>query len=231
MSKENTSTKKGNKKYFAFGILILCLALVGVGFLGSLAIDGIKGLLNDDAKKAEYEEYLYPVVMLDPEIFDDVTKADMEDLLNASILSLLADNENSPYDFEFVEGETSGLAIEQETVEQAFSALFGTDVQPVHQSVECSTCVFEYQNASQRYVIPLTGYDPAYLPRVIEIDKSGEGTIALTVGYIAYGDWEVSESEYTQPEPVKYRKITLRENDDSYYVSAIQNADATKVTQ
>lgn len=222
---------RNNKKYFVFGVLIICLALVGVGFLGSLAFDGIKTLANDDAKKAEYEEFLSPVVMLDPEIFDDVTKADMEDLLNASILSLLSDNENSPYDFEFVEGETSGLAIPQETVEQAFISLFGTDVQPAHQSVECSTCVFEYQNAAQRYVIPLTGYDAAYLPEVIEIDKSGEGAVALTVGYVAYGDWETGDDGYTQPEPVKYRKITLRENGDSYYVSAIQNADATKVAK
>lgn len=235
MSQDNKAKvfkTKNHKKSFAFGVVIICFALVGVVFLAMYAVNGVETLFNNDAKKAEYEDFLYPVVMLDPEVFDDVTTADMSDLLAAAILSLLSEDENSPYDFEFVEGETSGLAIPQETVEKAFVDLFGTDAQPVHQSVECSTCVFEYQSASARYIIPLTGYDPAYLPRVLEIDKAREGTVALTVGYIAYGDWEVSEdNEYTRPEPAKYRKITLRETESGYYVSAIQNTGASRVAK
>ena len=231
MSEVTKTENKNQKKYFAFGIVIICLALAGLISLGSLAVESLKGISNEDKRKAEYEKFLAPVVMLDPELFDDVTNADMEDLLNASILSILADNESTPYDFDFVEGETSGIAIPKEIVESKFVTLFGTDVKPEHQSVECSTCVFEYQNAANRYVIPLTGYDPAYVPDVTEIDKSGEGAVALTVGYIAYGDWELSENKFTQPEPVKYRKITLRINETGYYVSAVQNSDATRVTK
>lgn len=235
MSQENTNIKtekRGQRGSFALGLIIICFALIGVAFLVMQAVGGVRSVFNDDARKAEYEAFLYPVVMLDPEVFDDVTTADMTDLLASSILSLLSDEKNSPYEFEFVEGETSGLAIPKDVVEKAFTTIFGTDVQPVHQSVECSTCVFEYQAAAGRYVIPITGYDPAYLPDVIEIDKSREGTLALTVGYIAYGDWQVNESnEYAQPEPAKYRKITLRETESGYYISAIQNADASKVTK
>ena len=167
--------------------------------------------------------------MLDPDTFDDVTKADMDDLLTSSILSLLTDSENNPYNFEFVEGTTSGLAIPQATVEEAFVKLFGSEVKPAHHSVECSTCIFEYQSASKRYVIPITGYDPAYTPKVIDLKKTKEGTVELTVGYIAYNDWETDEAEdFTSPEPAKYRKITLRRADSEYYVSAIQNTEVTK---
>lgn len=231
MAGENSKKKSSKKGSFALGIIIILFALIGVGFAASLAVDAIKNFTNSDSQKSEYEKYLYPVVMLDPDVFDDVTNANMKDLLNASILSLLTDSESSPYDFDFVEGEVSGLAIPQKTVEKAFAALFGTDVTPVHQSVECSTCVFEYQSASQRYIIPLTGYDPAYSPRVIEIEKSREGAIVLTVGYIAYGDWEVNENKaFTETQPAKYRKITLRETGSSYYVSAIQSVDMTQFT-
>lgn len=223
--------KKKRGGFFALGIVIICFALVGAVFLGGLAVGGIKSLGGKEKKKEEYEKFLYPVVMLDPDVFDDVTNANMEDLLNAAILSVLTSDESSPYDFDFVEGETSGMAVPQETVEKAFSALFGTDVTPVHQSVECSTCVFEYQSAAKRYIIPITGYDPAYSPRVEDIKKSKEGAIELTVGYIAYGDWEVNEDKnFVKTEPAKYRKITLRQTDSGYYVSAIQNADMTKLT-
>lgn len=223
--------KKKRGGFFALGIVIICFALVGAVFLGGLAVGGIKSLGGKEKKKEEYEKFLYPVVMLDPDVFDDVTNAKMEDLLNAAILSVLTSDEATPYDFDFVEGETSGMAVPQETVEKAFSSLFGTDVAPVHQSVECSTCVFEYQSAAKRYIIPITGYDPAYTPRVEDIKKSREGAVELLVGYIAYGDWEVNEDKsFTKPEPAKYRKITLRKTDLGFYVSAIQNADMSKLT-
>ncbi len=229
MSQENMEVKKktrSHKSSFALGLVIICFALVGVVSVVMYAVGGVQTLFNQEAQKAEYEDFLYPVVMLDPEVFDDVTAADMEDLLAASILSLLAEDENSPYDFEFVEGEVSGLAIPETTVNEAFAKLFGTDTKPEHRSVECSTCLFEYQSAAARYVIPLTGYDPAFLPDVTEIDKNREGTVALTVGYVAYGDWQVNEeNSFAQPEPAKYRKITLRKTESGYYVSAIQNAD------
>ena len=223
--------EKKHGGFFALGIVIICFAVAGAVFLGGLAVGGIKSLTGKEKQKKEYEKFLYPVVMLDPNIFDDVTNANMEDLLNAAILSLLTADDSSPYDFDFVEGETSGMAIPQETVEKAFSSLFGTDVTPIHQSVECSTCVFEYQSAAKRYIIPITGYDPAYSPQVEDIKKSKEGAIELTVGYIAYGDWEVNEDKsFAKTEPAKYRKITLRQTDSGYYVSAIQNADMTKLT-
>ncbi len=232
MSQENNTVnkkKRGHKGAFALGLVIICFALIGVVSVVMYAVGGAQSLFNNEAKKSEYEEYLSPVVMLDPEVFDDVTKADMTDLLAASILSLLSEDENNPYNFEFVEGETSGIAIPEETVDKAFAELFGNEIKPEHQSVECSTCVFEYYNATERYIIPLTGYDPAYVPDVVEIDKNREGTIALTVGYIAYGDWEIGEDNgYTQPEPAKYRKITLRETESGYYVSAIQNSEVLK---
>ena len=232
MSQENIEAKKksrSHKSSFALGLVIICFAIVGIMSVVMYAVGGVQSLFNQEKQKAEYEDFLYPVVMLDPEVFDDVTTADMEDLLAASILSLLSEEESNPHDFPFVEGEVSGLAIPEATVNKAFAELFGTDIKPEHRSVECSTCVFEYQSSAARYVIPLTGYDPAFLPDVMEIDKNHEGSVALTVGYVAYGDWQVNEdNSFTQPEPAKYRKITLRKTESGYYVSAIQNAEVTQ---
>lgn len=231
MDENSTSSKKEKKggAAFAAGIIIICLALVGIFFLGELGYEKIRSAADNSKEKAEYETFLYPVIMLDPDTFDDVTNADMDDLLVSSILSLLTDSDKNPYDYEFVEGQTSGMAIPQATVEKAFERLFGTEVKPAHHSVECSTCIFEYQSASKRYVIPITGYDPAYTPRVTQLKKTREGTIELTVGYIAYNDWAADENnDFSQPEPAKYRKITLRRSDSGYYVSAIRNADVAK---
>ena len=227
---ETSAKKKGSGAAFIVGIIIVCLALAGTFFLGRLGYEKIKTLTDNSEEKQQFETYLYPVIMLDPDTFDDITNADMDDLLCSSILSLLADSENNPYTFDFVEGQTSGLAIPQETVEEAFIKLFGAEVKPAHHSVECSTCIFEYQSAAKRYVIPITGYDPAYTPKVIDMKKSKEGNVELTVGYIAYNDWETDDkTDFNSPEPAKYRKITLRRGDSDYYVSAIQNADVSRI--
>ena len=227
---ETVKKRSGGKGAFILGLIIVCFAVVGAILLGNMGVQKLKSLTDDSADKKEYENFLYPVIMLDPDTFDDVTGADMDDMLVSSILSLLTDDGSNPYDYDFVEGQTSGLAIPQSKVDEAFVKLFGTEVKPAHHSVECSTCIFEYQSASNRYVIPITGYDPAYTPKVMDIKKSKEGTIELTVGYIAYGDWERNDGgDFSMPEPAKYRKITLRRSDSGYYVSSIQNADISKI--
>lgn len=224
--KKKNRRKSSHKGAFALGLAVVILAVIGAGFLINLGIGQIRKM-NDSSKDiTEYEDFLYPVVTLDTRPFDDISSADMKELICASILSLLTDSESNPYDFEFVEGETAGMGIPQETVEKAFKELFGSDIKPVHQSVECSTCIFTYQSTAKRYVIPITGYDSAYVPDVLEADESKEGIIELTVGYVAYGDWQKNEDGYTQPEPAKYRKITLRKSGKGYYISSIQNTDA-----
>lgn len=229
MSEKNKKEKKSRKGPFVLGLIIILLAVIGAGFLISLGVGQIRGALSDDGRKAEYETFLYPVVTVDADPFDDITGADMDDLICSAILSLLSDSENNPYNFEFVEGEISGMGIPEKTVEKAFSALFGTEIKPVHQSVECSTCIFTYQAAKKRYVIPITSYDPAYVPEVVEINKTAE-TVELLVGYVAYGDWQKDcDNNYTETEPSKYRKITLRGTDKKYYISAVQNADGGKL--
>ncbi len=222
--KEN---KKGGKGSFILGLLVVLLAIVGAVFLIGTGVGQLRSLTGSEKQKKEYEEYLSPVATLDINTFDDITGADMKELICSAILSLLEQDGNSPYDFEFVEGDISGMGIPQETVEEAFIALFGTEVKPVHQSVECSTCIFTYQSQTKRYVIPITSYDPAYAPKVLSIKKAAEGSVELLTGYIAYGDWQKSETGgYEQPEPSKYRKITLRKTDKGYYISAIQNAES-----
>ncbi len=222
--------KEKSKGTFVLGLVIIILAVTGLGFLINSGIGEIKKHTNNSSEKAEYEKLLYPVIMLDPDTFDDITGADMEDLICSSILSVITDEENNPYNYEFVEGDVSGLGISSETVEKAFRKLYGTEVTPVHQSVECSTCIFEYQPAAKRYVIPITGYDPAYTPRVFQINKTKEGNVEVLTGYIAYGDIEKNENgEISEPEPAKYRKITLRKDKTGYYVSSIQNADSSQI--
>ena len=49
----------------------------------------------------------------------------------------------------------------------------------------------------------------------------------LNVGYISAEAWaQDAYGNYIRPEPSKYVKVTLRENENGYYISAIQSTDA-----
>ena len=106
--KEN---KKGGKGSFILGLSVVLLAVAGLVFLISAGVGQLHKLSDSEKQKKEYEEYLSPVATLDISPFDDITGADMKELICSSILSLLEQDSNSPYDFEFVEGEVSGMGI------------------------------------------------------------------------------------------------------------------------
>ncbi len=217
-----------DKKKWAFpvGIVIVLFALVGVISVIVLAARGIADITDNSEKFTEYEQFLAPVVMNDPDPFDDVSKAEMTQLLDATIWALM-NSDIDPDEYEYAEGDTSGLIVPQKDIEKQFKKLFGEDVKPVHSTVEGGTYTFTYDEAKQSYIVPLTGVMPTFIPRVISQDKKGDSTI-LTVGYISGSGWDQDErGNYIEPAPNKYMKITLRLNEDkSYFISAIQNTEA-----
>ena len=219
--KKNKKIFSGKNKWaFPVGAVIMVFALIGVI---AVAVLGIRTITE---KFTEYEQFLAPVVMNDPDPFDDVSKAEMTQLLDATVWSLMK-SDIDPDKYEYAEGDTSGLIVPQADIEKQFKKLFGEDVKPVHATVEGGTYTFTYDETKQAYIIPLTGVMPTFIPRVIAQDKKGD-SIILTVGYISGNAWDQDErGNYIEPAPNKYMKITLRLNsDDSYFISAIQNTEA-----
>lgn len=216
------SYNKKNKWAFPLGLVIVLLAVVGIVFLILLSVDGIKNLSDNSKKKQKFESFLLPIVMNDPDTFDDITKADMGQLLDSTIWSLIKENkETDKYEY-----DNDKLLIPQKEVEKQFSKLFGKEIKPKHQSVIGSEYQFEYDEAKQGYRIPIFGMETTYTPKVIDIDKKSKALV-LTVGYISGSQWKQDErGKMLEPDPSKYVKITLREQGSFYYVSAIQATDA-----
>ncbi len=226
MKKKKKVFSKNNKWAFPVGAIIMVFAVVGVIAALIFAVRGIADLTDNSEKFTEYEQFLAPVVMNDPDPFDDVSKAQMTQLLDATVWSLMK-SDIDPDKYEYAEGDTSGLIVPQADIEKQFKKLFGEDVKPVHSTVEGGTYTFTYDETKQAYIVPLTGVMPTFIPRVTDQEKKGD-SIILTVGYISGNAWDQDErGNYIEPAPNKYMKITLRLNsDDSYFISAIQNTEA-----
>lgn len=225
----NNKTK--NKLAFPVGIIAGILAIVGLVTVINFTVDKINDLTDKTAEKAEYEEMLKPVVMFDPDPFDDLTQADVSQLLNSAVWALLM-SEDGADKYPYSEGETFGIVVPQEDIESYFVSLFGTeiDISSLHSSIDMSEYEITYDAALKSYILPVTGVESAYTPKVYDIEKQGSSKI-LSVGYIGSLAWaQIEDGEYTAPEPDKYMKITLRERSGGMmYVSSIQAVDGQEV--
>lgn len=216
------SYTKKNKWAFPLGLVVVLFAVIGVVFLILLSVSGIKNLSDNSKKKQNFEKFLLPIVMNDPDPFDDITKANMGQLIDSTIWSLIKQNiETDKYEY-----DNDKLLIPKADVEKQFAKLFGKDMKPTHQTVMGSEYQFEYDKAKQGYRIPIFGMETTYTPKVIDVDEKSK-TVILTVGYISGSEWKQDErGKMLEPDPSKYVTITLREQGSSYYVSALQAADA-----
>ncbi len=221
---------KKNRLAFPIGIVAGVLAVIGLITVIKFSADTINNLTDNASEKAEYEKMLTPVVMFDPDPFDDLTQADVSQLLNSAVWALLM-SEDGADKYPYSEGENIGIVVPQTDIEQFFISLFGTeiDIASLHSSIDMSEYDITYDAALKSYILPITGIESAYTPKVYEIEKQGSSLI-LSVGYIGNKAWvQISDGEYAAPEPDKYMKITLRERDGGMYVSSIQAVDGQKV--
>lgn len=222
--------KRSKKVSFVTGVIALILALIGAFSVIKFSVNSIKDLTDQTEKKHEYESLLTPVVMFDPDPFDDLTQADVSQLLNSAVWALLM-SENGADKYPYSEGEKVGIIVPQTDIENYFVSLFGTeiDIASLHSSIDMSEYDITYDAALKSYILPITGVESAYTPKVYEIEKKGSSVI-LSVGYIGNKAWvQIADGEYAAPEPDKYMKITLRERGDEMYISSIQSVDGQEV--
>lgn len=219
MTGEEVKKHKGtHKAAFPIGIAVTALALIGLATVLVLIGTGIKNLAAKNKDYTEYNKLLTPVVLIDPSGFDDITKADMSELIEMSVWAILK-SDISPDTYNIGEG---GIIIPETDVTEQFKKLFGTEVTPVHATVEGYEYEFTYDADDKTYTIPITGIVPIYTPKVVDKEKSAD-QIILTVALIAGEAWQQgADGSMTQPEPDKYLRVTLRVKDGVQFISAIQ---------
>lgn len=223
--------RKKNKLAFPVGVIAIILAIIGLVTVVNFSIDTVKNLTDRTADKKKYEEMLKPVVMFDPDPFDDLTQADVSQLLNSAVWALLM-SEDGAGKYPYSESEPFGFVVPQADIEKYFVNLFGTeiDIASMHSSIDMSDYDITYDAALKSYILPITGVESAYTPKVYTIEEQGSSLI-LSVGYIGNNAWvQVADGSYAAPEPDKYMKITLRERSGNLmYVSSIQSTDGQEV--
>ena len=203
------------------GIVVVLLAAFGVYRLVQMGVEYYK---SEREKKAQaeaeaYYSYLIPAAAIDISPFDDITAADMSELVEMSVWSVL----NSGLDPTQYVYEDDELLIPETQVESAFVHFFGTEKSIVHTTVYGYGYEFTYDATNNVYRIPLTTITPLYTP-VIESAETKGDAVTLRVGYRNAGLYSKDPltGTLTAPEPDKYVSVTLRNASTGTYISAVR---------
>lgn len=214
--------KRKKNFYFVFGLIAVIFSLIG--FFGCILLSvnffRDKNAQKEEAEFKEYNEFLVAVAAVDPDNFDDITAASMEELIEISVWSIIS-SDLEPDKYDYSSGE---LAIPLMDVETAFREYFGTQLTIGHQSVTGYGYEFSYSEEDSCYYIPLTTIEPLYTPSVTDSEVKGD-TVTLTVGFINANSWKQDSAtgDISRPDPDKFVKITLRTSGQDSFISAIRS--------
>ena len=198
------------------GSAFIFFAIVGIIATGTGIVKLAKNIINENSKKNRYEEFLTPIVMLDPVYFESSAKAGQSFLIQSSIWYLVYNNGT---DYYYID-DVGNVAIPASDVEVAAFKIFGKGVELVHQSVGDITNITSYLEDTDTYHLPVRAGYNVYTPIVHDIKKSGD-TITLTVGYLPPSpNW--GDNRLVSSKPDKFAYYVVKEEAGELNLIAIK---------
>ncbi|MCM1054951.1 MAG: hypothetical protein NC394_05430 [Bacteroides sp.] len=170
---------KNKKTFFAIGLIVIVLSVVGLVNTVRFAVSTVQDIANQTSLKNEFAAFLYPVVIIDSPAFDTAENAPTSVVINAAIWRIILNGNTERY-----ENDGSYMTISEIDVESSAVALFGYGVTVEHQTVGNGENVFEYNASNRSYSVPLETERITYWPRISDISSVGE-LFTLTVEYMA----------------------------------------------
>ncbi len=185
---------KNRKFFFAVGIIILILSVVGLISTVRFTVSAVRDLANQTALKNEFAEFIYPAVITDSPAFDKAENAPTSVVINAAIWRIILSGNTEKY-----ENDGSYMTISEIDVESSAVSLFGFGVAIQHQSVGSGSNMFEYNASGKTYNVPVETERITYWPRIVEISNVGE-LFTLKVEYMAPIMGMPGEKEELEPQ-------------------------------
>jgi hypothetical protein len=179
---------KTKKRYAVLGLILTLMAVVGLIALGIWGYHFAKGLLNQTDAKEEFNNIVYPLVVVDVPEFDSPDKLDGKVVVAAGIWNFLMNESNMD---KYEKDEMGNLTVPAVDIEVYIRQLFGSKVQIEHQQV--SDFEFYYDPETEIYQIPASPQVLPYAPSVQSVVHTGSD-YTVVVGYVLPGPfWNVGE--------------------------------------
>ena len=207
--------KKRTHKYAAtIGAVLIALAVIGTLSVCSILINLGARVLDNSRQKESFEWKIYPLLMLDPAVFEDPNQLDKEVILKSALWSTLLEN-RTKYEYD----ENGMLLVPASDLDVAAKRLYGSGVVLEHRTFnEGYDYFYIYDEETNTYSVPIMGQTASYVPKVVDIAKDGN-VYTLIVGYVSPTTlWNVSEDGSSESVPDKYLYYELEKVARGEYV-------------
>lgn len=213
---------KNRKTFFAVGIIIILLSIVGLITTVRFAVTSIKDILNQTSLKNDFAEFINPMTIIDAPAFDSVESIPPSVVISASIWRILLSGNTDKY-----ESTETNITISEIDVESAAAALFGYNVTVEHQTVTAGSSYFEYNSSSKSYNVPTDADNNTYWPQISEISSVGD-TFTVVVQYMPP---IMGVGENAIPDPIKSMIYTVSRTASSMTLKSIQYPEDTDIIE
>ena len=204
----------------AMGASVLAFAVIGVITVISLVVGFVASLFDDSEQRLKFEQFISPVVMVDPVAFSEVKNADEHVLLMSSMWNLLM---NIGDGAGYPEDEYGMMIIPSSDLDVSAANLFGSDAALSHQTFGNTSLTFEFNEETSSYVVPPMGYTVQYQPRVDKISRKGK-LYTLKVAYITSSTALGNTQQNSEPD--KYMFYVLKKTaKDKYIITSIKDSE------
>ncbi len=216
-----TRSKRARRRISAFiGAVAILFALVSAVWILKTAVLGLNSIGSTGEKKAEYTQFISPVVINDPEPFENIENADNQMLLESAIWSALSSaDENSAYSYQY--DDTGKIVLPAKEVEEAGRKLFGADVK-LNMDVLSETdgsVLYYYDSIEDKFHIT-TGGIIGPSANITKIAQKSD-YVSLIVGYCSQADMSSVSSD--EVEAYKYMEFILSfDEKGDYHIESIR---------
>lgn len=224
LTKEEHIRMKRRRSRQLTGVVVIILVVLGIFTMISWAVRGVGILLDDSEKRAEYEQRLSGLVMLDPLPFDSIDEADSLLFREAAIWGIVyqANSEQGGLDGYERDPDTGCAILPELEVNAYITQLLGPDYEVEKGTFESSDLTYLYDEEKAGYLVPVTGQVAQYYADVVDISMRS-GRQVVTVGYIPASSDDLTLGAPT--EPVRYMEYVFdRGENRQWYLSALQES-------
>ena len=226
ITKEDYIRKQRRRARQLLGLFVAMLAMLGLLTLVNLGVGMVRGLFDDTAQRAAFEEKVEGFVLFDPLPFSGgIQNCNEQNLRSTAVwgtLYAVLDTPTGLTNYE-LDAETQQVLLPAVEVDAYLAQIVGPDFKLEHKSFEMEGMLMEFDTARQCYLIPATGTVGSYEATVTGLQKKS-GQLRVTTGYIpSYNNSDLTTINTT--EPVKFMDYLFEKSGEQWYLVGIAESE------
>lgn len=218
-----TKSRDIHNKSVIYRIIVSCCALTMFIVAMAGVLSGVFRAEKRSSRFAEYDNFIWPVVMQDPLPFNEIYPPDNEMVLNASVWMATSlkklDNESLDKD--------GRVIVSIDEINKACSNLFGRELSFSDKNINFKKSFYEYSNEKNTFYVDCVSYHNCYVPRTVNVVDLGD-IVKLKVGYIKIVKSDnpiLNLKDNSVVDKYMYYTLKINKKTGQFYIYEVKNSN------